>query len=308
VTDTADRKDPVPSTSTSTSAATTEDGSEDPLRKNTKPADGSDKKKKDAPRTERPPWHTLFDLAVGTNLIHRKFAFHDPISPPNPSSYTSPGLSFALAVDGAVYPLAPFFNGVAGNFGIVGKYWRTLGLKSQAASGGNRYDTVIQGYEFGLRYRWNILDKGWGPTFKFGADFGSQGFWILDSGEITAGLPNINYTYIKIAPLDFSMPFYYSPTFNIGALVSFDYLVVLSTGDISITSTNGYGASQTGGLEAGAGLFITYRGFFTRLKGYYRRYFYAFDGTCYERQLGCSYAGGALDEYFGGLVLVGYSY
>lgn len=272
-----------------------------------RPAD-ADGKKTPETKSARPPWHTLFDIAVGANLLHRRFAFNDPISPQNPSSYTSPGVSFALAVDGAIYPLAPFFNGVAGNFGVVGRYWRTLGLKSQSASGGNRYDTVVQAYEFGLRYRWNILDQGWGPTFRFGADFGNQGFWIVDAGEITAGLPNITYSYLKIAPLDFSMPFYYSPTFSIGGLLTFDYLIVFSAGDIERTTTGGYGASQTGALEAGAGLFLSYRGFFARLKGYYRRYFFAFDGTCYERQLGCSYAGGALDQYFGGLILAGYSY
>ena len=53
---------------------------------------------------------------------------------------------------------------------------------------------------------------------------------------------------------------------------------------------------------------LSYRGFFAKAQGFYRRVFYAFDGLCYRKRTGCNYAGGALDIYSGGTINLGYAY
>ena len=254
----------------------------------------------------RPPWEKIVEVSLGIMLLNREFDFNDPVKPKNPSNYRS-GLVPAFLGEFAFYPLSYFHRGPLANLGIEGRYFRVLYLRSQMAGQLEPLTTTLHDVEFGLRYRWNILSSPTSPTIKAGLDFGRLGFKIHDEASNPVPLPDIAYYYLKLALVGVVVPFYASSTFSIGASGNFDYLLIFSSGDIERTDSGGYGRSSTGGIEVNLGLWASYRGFFARVNGFYRRIFYDFDNACYPIS-GCNAAGGALDIYKGGYLSIGYAY
>ena len=120
-------------------------------------------------------------------------------------------------------------------------------------------------------------------------------------------MPNVAYIYLKLALVGLEVPFYASKSFLIGGMATFDYLLVFSSGDIENTDSRGFGRSQTGGIDLGGGLYASYSGFFGKVGGFYRRFFYDFDATCLN-VTECQGAGGALDVYLGATFMAGYSF
>ncbi len=253
----------------------------------------------------RPPWEKIFEVSLGIMLLNREFDFNDPVKPKNPSNYRS-GLVPAFLAEFAFYPLSYFHRGPLANLGIEGRYFRVLYLRSQMAGQLEPLSTTLHDIEFGLRYRWNILGRPTSPTIKAGLDFGRLGFKIHDDPSNPVPLPDIAYYYLKLALVGVVVPFY-AGSFSIGASGNFDYLLIFSSGDIERTDSGGYGRSSTGGIEVNMGLWASYRGFFARINGFYRRIFYDFDNACYPIS-GCNAAGGALDIYKGGYLTIGYAY
>jgi hypothetical protein len=253
----------------------------------------------------RPPWETIFEVQAGIMIFARKFDFNDPVDPAVPGFYRS-GVIAALVLQGDVYPLAAFMRGPLANIGIRASYYRALGLKSRLSET-QLADTVLQGFDVGLGYRWNLFSKRSSLTLYPLLTFGKHGFFILDSGA-QVDLPNISYTYLS-AGARAEIPFYASERLIIGGSLGGDYRYVFSAGDIERTDSHGYGRSQTGAVELGGEVFGRYHGFTARLRGFYQRYFFDFDSICYyQKQTGCRAAGGALDEYFGAAIFLGYAY
>ena len=255
--------------------------------------------------TKRPPWESVIEASAGVMLVNRTFNFNEPVEPADPADYQTPAVVPALYIEGAAYPLAALTRSALANFGVTAKYFRVLALESKLPGKSTAADTVVQQFEFGLAYRWNILSKLSSPTLRLGVDYGRLMFFILDEGNID--LPNISYAYINLgAGLD--VPIYARPRFTFGAAADFSYMAVLSAGEIQNTDSAGYGSGTTGGVNVGLGLFARFGGFFVRATGFYRRIFFSFDGVCYQQRTGCNYAGGALDIYMGGKLHVGYAY
>jgi hypothetical protein len=255
----------------------------------------------------RPEWEKIIEISVGVMMLSRSFDFHDPVEPVAPSNYSS-GLVPALIFGGETYPLAYFVRGPLANLGIVGHYYRVPVLRSQLQGYVEPVETTLHELEIGLRYRWNFMGSIGSPTLKAGLSFGRLGFVIhWDPALYQVPLPNIVYVYLKFATA-LDVPFFANKTWSVGATGSFDYLYVFSAGDIERTDTSGYGRSNTQGIEIGGGLYASYRGFFLRMTGFYRRIFYAFDNQCYNDSTGCHTAGGALDIYQGATILGGYAF
>ncbi|MFH1131349.1 MAG: hypothetical protein V1754_08445 [Pseudomonadota bacterium] len=236
------------------------------------PPSSSEKKKNGNSTGNRPSWEYIFEGDVGLVLFNRSFDFNpkDPVR-----FYRSPPVAPAIFADGAIFPFAAFTRGFFADVGVVGRYLRSLGLTAQMEGSSQPANTIVQLFEVGLRYRWNILDKGSSPSLRIGAEFGRMGFFIVDDA-IRLQLPNVNYTYLK-PTIGFDLPFYYTPDFSFGGTLHFDYLVVFSAGDIERTDEFGYGNSNTGGIDAGLGFYAGYKGFFLKLSGFYRRFFFDFD-------------------------------
>jgi hypothetical protein len=254
----------------------------------------------------RPQWESIVEVSAGLMLVNRKFSFHDPVDPEQPLDYKTPTVVPAIHLQAAVYPGAPFTRSMLANFGLNVRFFRVLGLESRLEGSSRPATTTVQEIEAGLRYRWNILGRASSPTLTFGADFGRQIFHIDQGGKIV--LPNIAYTYLKFAIIEAQMPLVRRAGFAFGVRASFDYLLVFSAGDIELTQSGSYGDAQTGGIDVAGGIHGSFRGFFARASGFYRRYFFSFDGTCHQQQKGCSYAGGALDIYLGVIIDLGYAY
>jgi hypothetical protein len=258
----------------------------------------------------RPFWERTIELSVGMMLLSRSFDFNDPVQPKSPSNYRSPPVAAILA-EAAFYPVAWFGRGPLANLGIVGSYYRVLVLQSQLQGYGQPVGTTLHQFEVGLRYRWNILNRAISPTLKVGLNFGRLGFsihWEEGMTTTTVTLPDIAYLYLKLALLGLDVPFYSTRRFGIGASVTFDYLYVFSAGPIEATDSGGYGKSSTGGIDFSGGVYATFGGWFIRVSGFYRRFFFAFDNDCYQKKTGCNAAGGALDIYRGMWVLGGYAF
>ena len=254
----------------------------------------------------RPPWERIVEVSLGFMLVNRKFDFNEPVKPKSPSNYRS-GVVPAFLLDAAIYPLAYFHRGPLANLGLEGRYWRVIYLRSQMKDNAEPLSTTLHDIEIGLRYRWNILGRASSPTIKAGVDYGRLGFKIHDDPATPVPLPDIAYNYLKLALVGVSVPFYASDSFSIGASGNFDYLLIFSAGDIERTDSGGYGRSSTGGIDVNVGLWASYRGFFARINGFYRRIFFDFDNACYPIS-GCNAAGGALDLYTGGYLSAGYAY
>ena len=251
----------------------------------------------------RPPWEKLIDINVGFMMLQRTFDFNEPIKPQKPSDYTS-GTVPIIVAEGAIYPLSFFHRGPGATLGIKARYLRSIYLRSQLTGNAEPVNTIISNFEIGLTYRWNILDQAWSPTLKVGADFGFHAFTIQYQ-DSNRPLPNLAYYYLNLALVGLEVPFYATNNFSIGAGAGFDYLLIFSSGEIERTDQTGYGRSSTGGIEVDGGLFISYKGWSLKLNGFYRRIFFDFDNACYPV---CNAAGGALDQYKGGYIMVGYAY
>jgi hypothetical protein len=257
---------------------------------------------------ERRSWEKVLEISAGMMAMSRNFEIANPIKPADPTKHSNykSGPVAAIQVEVALYPLIYFNRGPLANLGIVARYYRVLGLRSQTEKMVEPVNTTLHTFEGGLRYRWNILDRATSPTLKAGVDFGRQGFKIHDDKGLIP-LPDVAYVYLKLALVHLEVPFYASETVTVGGVGTFDYLLIFSAGDIERTDSRGYGRSSTGGIDVGLGLFGSYRGFFGRISGFYRRIFYDFDNTCLN-VTECLGAGGALDIYLGGAVSIGYAF
>lgn len=253
----------------------------------------------------KPPWRSFFHLFVGAEIKTRTFDFVDSLNPPQANSPTySSGVHTALRIEGALFPFALAVDNPLADIGIVGTFSRVFGLKSRLDLV-NTADTHSQFFEVGLRYRWNILKSMTSPVLMAGVEYGQQSFLILSDDT---PLPNLQYKYLKLALLRADFPFVYAGGFRFGLGGAFDYLLVFSSGDIESPLAGGYGTSSTGAINAEAGLFLSYYGFGLRVAFNYRRFFFDFDQLCAIQNQGCNEAGGALDQYLGGIVTFGYSY
>ena len=260
------------------------------------------------PAGARADWEKLFELSAGLMLLNRSFDFNDPIKPETPRNYRS-GMVPAILLDGGIYPLALFGHNALSGLGVVGSYYRVPVLRSKVD--GTETDTTLQQWELGLRYRWNLLGRASSPTLRAGLSVGQLGFVINYDPGIYSGaipLPNVAYIYLKFALVQLEVPFYTGRSFSMGGLVSFDYLHVFNAGPIERTDSGGYGDSNTGGIDVGGGLFMTFSGFFVRATGFYRRMFFTFSNSCFEQGMSCNAAGGALDIYQGATIVAGYAY
>ena len=260
----------------------------------------------------RPSWESIVEISLGAMVVSRSFEFVDWVKV-NPNHKEPPRenkwVTSAFHLEGAFYPISIFHRGPMAGLGITGRYYRVFSLRSvnndtKKPEDKGPFNTILSVMELGLRYRWNILGRATSPTYIVGLDFGRHVFKISD-GPDRINLPDIAYSYLNLALVNLEVPFYASDTFAIGAMGAFDYLLVLSSGDIENNDSTGYGRSSTGGVEAELGLYTNYKGFFVRANGFYRRMWFDFDP---ESCTGCKVAGGAVDEMWGGYLRLGYAY
>jgi hypothetical protein len=241
------------------------------------------------------------ELSVGLMVLVRSFKFNDT-DPSNddPKSYKT-GLVPLLLLEGAIYPFSILGQGWIANIGFILRYYRALMLKSKPPTQIDEYNTTLDDIEVGINYRWNLFDRLTSPILRMGMEYGRMNFTIDDEDDI--GLPDVTYNYIKGPVLQLDLPFYSNTDLMFGGMALGDFLWFLSEGQIEQMEKPGYGASKTFGIDAQLGLYVFFRQFLIEVNGFYRRIFFSFENKCLQQ---CNSAGGALDEYFGATVQVGY--
>ena len=141
-----------------------------------------------------------FELEAGPRVVHRNFDFNDPLANYNasvmrPYSYNLPA-GPAPFVEVGLYPGAFAGRGIASRIGLVGRYEKLIGTKTEVAQG-PMLSTVGQEFEVGARGRWPLGQDEVGLT----ATYGQHSFHVsqTDPGPTTnAIVPNVDYTFVRV--------------------------------------------------------------------------------------------------------------
>lgn len=252
--------------------------------------------KKDEPEPSRAsdssPQPVALNIGIGAKLFGRRFFYKDDIFQAL-SKYTLP-VGPALQLEADWYPGAHFTKGVATMIGLSLGFNYALGISS-VANDGTRYGTSAVRFRIGLIGRIPI-----GPL-EIQPQFG----WVLQNFNIASGamgaskpnIPDVRYSNLR-AGLGLKVSLI-GPVFM---TAGFAYQAPLSTGEIS--STNYFPRLKAGGLDAngGFGVWLVNR-VEIRLGVEYIRYWYSMNPEPGDN----SVAGGALDDSFGGSLMLAFT-
>lgn len=269
------------------------------------PQDGTLKIRRRRRSGGRKSWESLVEGSVGMMAMSRRMTINYPVGVANLRNLPgfNSGILPAVRLELAVYPLVLSKRGPLANVGLVGRYWRMLGLEYQLENV-EPLSATLHAFELGLRGRWNILGSAASPTLFLGLEFGRQSFVVQNDAALQRDFPNLAYVYLKLGPLALDWPVYRNGELMIGLSGSFEYLQIFSAGAISETTAAGsFGPEASQGIEFGGGIFGSYGGFFARVTGSYRRIFFSFDHAC---DGGCD--GSAADIVAGAGLSAGFTY
>lgn len=263
--------------------------------------------KKEAPGGKRPRWAPYFDITAGAGITGRSWDFQ-PSSLPKFSS----GVVAGLRVDATIYPLAMLWDRARGVFATLG-LGATLDKPFWPASkgpDGNRYNTQELRVEGGLRWRFVLYKPLPRPELTVLAGGGLHQFAIAKKQDDVTGMisdvgpPDVSYAFVS---LGVAFRLHFAEWASIFA--GFNYLVVTAAGPA--TAGDEYGPARTYGIRVGGGLdFFAYKGLKLGVSGFYERFQLLFLGSDPPPALPGmnNVAENAVDQYFGGMVVVGYVY
>ena len=244
-----------------------------------------------SPNTAERP--VALNLGVGAKLFGRRFFYKDDIFKAL-SKYTLP-VGPALQLEADWYPGAHFTTGVAANIGLSVGFNYALGISS-VANDGTRYGTSA------LRLRAGLIGR-----LTFGRiQLLPQVGYVMQTYSIASGangaakpnIPDVSYSILR-AGLGTRI----SLIGPLGVTAGFNYQAPLSTGEIS--STAYFPRLKAGGLDGNFGVAIgpLFNRVEVRLGVEYIRYWYSMNPEPGD----ASVAGGALDDSFGGSLMVAFT-
>lgn len=226
------------------------------------------------------------DVAVYGGAFRRNFTYTDDLF----KSLSYYKLNGAPTVGGKadIFPFAPFAEGFAGNFGLVGRYETAVGLKSVTNDGTQTFNTVANDLEGGLKLRLPFLASS---EASLAVTYEAQTFSFGGTATSVATVPNVAYKALHGE---------LAGRLGIGAvsiLGGAGYSQVFSSGEIA--STTYFPHLKVGGVEGTLGAAYAFSELFeARLQGTYRHYFYSMNPKVGDTNV----AGGALDQYIAGTV------
>ncbi|MGZ3425279.1 MAG: hypothetical protein ACXVCV_01465 [Polyangia bacterium] len=254
--------------------------------------------KKPAP-AGRPRWAPYFDLSVGPTVSGRSFDF-DPASQPKFSS----GVVAGLQADLTLYPLASTWNKAGGAFSGLGvgasvdkPFWPDSTSKQDPTQ---KFATSELRVEGGLRWRIVMYKSVPRPQLLIQAGAGMHSFAIgKDATGADVGPADVSYKY---ATFGAGMRIHFAEWAWLWAM--FDYHVVFDSGPIANVATE-YGPTKTFGIRVRGGLdFLVYKGFKIGAEGMYERFSLTFNPGAATAP--AKVANSGTDQYFGGVIVVGY--
>jgi hypothetical protein len=250
------------------------------------------------PTTKRPRWAPWFDANAGLSISGRQFDF-DTTQPPH---FTS-GVVAGIFGDVTIYPLAFTWNKAGGVFsglglgaGISRPFWPDSTSRTDTSQHFPTSELMVEG---GLRWRVVLYKAIPRPELLLQAGGGLHTFALgKDATGQDVGPPDVAYKYVNFGA---GFRLHFAEWAMLRA--TFDYHLVLAAGAITDITTE-YGGASIYGLRFTGGLdFIVYKGLKLGLEGYYERFNLKFvpGSTMPAHQ-----AGAAVDQYFGGVITVGY--
>lgn len=252
----------------------------------------------------RPRWAPWFDLSAAAMISGRSFDFV-----PSALPRFATGVVGGLGIDGTVYPFA-FTRGRLRDAFVGLGFGATLNVPfwppSRGPDGG-RYDTAELRVEGGLRWRFVLYKPMPRPELVVLIGGGLHQFTVAkkldpDGNPIDVAPPDVAYKQLN---LGLGLRLHFTEWARIS--VSFRYGLVVDAG--SVTSPDRYGPADVYGIRIEGGLeFFAWRGLKVGASGFYSRYAFAFAPLDPTADPSGAHPSSAVDQYFGGLFLVGYEY
>jgi hypothetical protein len=258
--------------------------------------------------------HDAVRVNVGTELIGRTLSFNSrPNFPQAPKPYTNVPVPGAY-VDGELYPFA-FSNpkSFAAGLGVGFSYEKTLALQLRTTdpNSGNVLTATAnqQNYEVDARYRIPIGKSATAPSLTLSIGYGQRAFIVGATGanRMSFDIPDVVYTAV-LPQVSARIPFGSHVALYGGGGV----MLITDAGPIE--GSQSYGQGKVIGLQANAGLDITFGNRFgIRIEGDYAQVGFAFVGNGVEsidrdNDPTTIDVGGAADVYYGGTVTFGVFY
>ncbi|HWE26703.1 MAG TPA: hypothetical protein VHB97_01820, partial [Polyangia bacterium] len=247
----------------------------------------------------RPRWAPYFDLSVGPTVSGRSFDF-DPASQPKFAS----GVVAGVRADLTLNPLAGTWRRAGGAFAGLGlgatvdkPFWPDSTSKQDPTM---KYATSELRVEGGLRWRIVLYKPVPRPQLLIQAGAGMHQFAIgKDAMGADVGPADTSYKY---ATFGAGLRVHFAEWAWIWAM--FDYHVVFDAGPIANFDAE-YGPAKTFGVRVRGGLdFLVYKGFKLGVEGLYERFSLTFNPNVTPAP--AKIANSGTDQYFGGVIVVGY--
>jgi hypothetical protein len=234
-------------------------------------------------KSAEPGTRSMLEMSVGPRVVSRTFTYTDNLS--GLPGYTL-GSALAVTAGGEFYPTAGSNRSV--DIGAAGWFESTVGAKT--AQNGAARDTRERAYYVGGRIR--IPARNF--LFALGADYGQHEFAIdADSDTI---VPNVRYTFVRPS---LAMRVETGASLSLGLTAA--YLNILSVAGLNDRSRFPRITAVGAEVDAFVGYAIDDK-LELRVVADLRHY-----ATDMHVTVGDPYiAGGALDEHFGGSVLITY--
>ncbi len=288
----------APPTATAPPVAAPPERTEEPQPPPPPPTSATVEPQPSAEKPKRPRWAPYFDISAGFSISGRSFDF-DPNSQPRFASGIVPGLHGDLTV----YPLAFTWNKVAGVFsglGVGGTIDKPFWPDSTSKQDPNqRYATDELRFEGGLRWRLVLYKPMPRPQLLLQASYGYHSFALgKDAAGQDVGPADVAYKYLSFGG---GIRIHFAEWMYLWAM--FNYHAVLASGPIELVNTE-YGPASTFGIRVSGGLdFFLYKGLKLGAEGYYERFSLKFTPGAL---MPAKSANSGTDQYFGGVILVGY--
>jgi hypothetical protein len=246
----------------------------------------------------RPRWAPYFDVDAGVLISGRTFDY----DPPSQPKFTS-GVVAGIRGDLTIYPLAFTYNKLGGVFsglglgGTVDKpFWPDSTSKQDPSQ---KFPTKELRVEGGLRWRIVLYKPLPRPQLLIQAGGGLHSFALgKDATGQDVGPADTSYKY---ATFGAGLRIHFAEWVYLWAM--FDYHLVFDSGPITDPATE-YGPANTFGIRVRGGLaFFVYKGIKLGVEGHYERFSLTFTPG---NTMPVKVANSATDQYFGGVITVGY--
>jgi hypothetical protein len=238
----------------------------------------------------------LLVLEVGGDFIRRDYSYSG-LRIPNLRSYQTQPVMFAPRARVELYPLARMSDGILGGLGIEADYLMAVALESTDEND-RTYPTTANRLDAGVRLNFHPLGPGRlmvAPILGYRMSDFEVG--VASDGERLTGLPALSYRAARAGAV---------AEYSFGRVTPFlraEYVHLLSLGEIGEAPF--FADSSGRAIEASAGVGVrVHRLFEVRAGGHFTQYSLSFtpaENATYS-------ASGATDNYFGGSLMVRFSY